>query len=158
MALQVKDANGVTQTVNTLPPNGQANSANSSPVVIASDQSAVPVALAALPALPAGANSIGSVGVNNKPVGAGSLVTAQVSVGITATLLAAARTGAPGVGRIAITFVNSGTATVFYGPAGVTVANGMPLPAGSSATLEMTAALYAIGASGTNVIAVQETF
>ena len=43
MQMQVKDANGATQTVNTLPGPGQTTSGNSLPVVIASDQSAVPV-------------------------------------------------------------------------------------------------------------------
>lgn len=61
MTLAVKDANGVIQTIPTPNANGQAPSAASAPVVIASDQSAVPVSLAALPALPAGANVIGSI-------------------------------------------------------------------------------------------------
>lgn len=42
-SIQVKDANSATQTVNTLPAVGQAASAASLPVVLASDQSAVPV-------------------------------------------------------------------------------------------------------------------
>jgi hypothetical protein len=45
---------GTGQTINTLPNAGQATSANSLPVVIASDQSAVPVSASALP-LPTGA-------------------------------------------------------------------------------------------------------
>jgi hypothetical protein len=45
---------GSGQTINTLPNAGQATSANSLPVVVASDQSAVPVSAASLP-LPAGA-------------------------------------------------------------------------------------------------------
>lgn len=43
MSIQVKDANGVTQTINSLPSLGQATSANSLPVVLASDQSALSV-------------------------------------------------------------------------------------------------------------------
>jgi hypothetical protein len=43
MSIQVKDATGATQTVNTLPTVGQAASAASLPVVLASDQSAVQV-------------------------------------------------------------------------------------------------------------------
>lgn len=43
MTIQVKDANGVTQTIHTANANGQANSQNSSPVVIANDQSTIPV-------------------------------------------------------------------------------------------------------------------
>ncbi len=52
--IDVKDAAGVTRTLQAPPGNGQATMANSRPVTIASDQSAVPVAAAALP-LPAGA-------------------------------------------------------------------------------------------------------
>lgn len=54
MSIQVKDASGNNQTVNTLPAPGQAASAGSLPVVLASDQPAVPVTASALP-LPAGA-------------------------------------------------------------------------------------------------------
>jgi hypothetical protein len=43
-SVQVKDASGSTQTVQTLPAVGQSTGANSLPVVLASDQSAVPVA------------------------------------------------------------------------------------------------------------------
>lgn len=41
--ISAKDAAGSTQTVNTLPNGGQAAMANSVPVVLASDQSAIPV-------------------------------------------------------------------------------------------------------------------
>jgi hypothetical protein len=44
-SIQVKDANSAVQTVQTLPAVGQTTSANSLPVIIASDQSAVPVSL-----------------------------------------------------------------------------------------------------------------
>jgi hypothetical protein len=43
MSISVKDATGATQTINTLPNTGQATSSNSSPVVIANDQSAIAV-------------------------------------------------------------------------------------------------------------------
>ena len=45
--LSVKDGNSAAQTVNTLPNAGQTTSANSLPVVLANDQSAVPVSLPA---------------------------------------------------------------------------------------------------------------
>lgn len=48
-------------------PNGQATMANSEPVVIASNQTAVPVTLSSLPTLPAGANNIGDVDVLTLP-------------------------------------------------------------------------------------------
>jgi hypothetical protein len=44
MSIVVKDANGVNQTVETLPAKGQATAANSLPMVLATDQPAVPVA------------------------------------------------------------------------------------------------------------------
>ncbi len=53
---------------------------------------------------------------------------------------------------------NFGSATVFYGPSGVTTATGFPLPAGAAATISTTGALYGIAASGTQTIGVMETF
>jgi hypothetical protein len=52
--LNVVDRDLIDVTVNTINPNGATTSANSQPVVIASDQSAVPVSVASLP-LPSGA-------------------------------------------------------------------------------------------------------
>jgi hypothetical protein len=112
----------------------------------------------ALPALPSGSNTVGNVGVNNNAVGSGSLATSQASIGTTAGEIAAARTGAAGTGRIAVTLVNFGSATVFFGNSGVTTATGMPLPAGAAATLNTTAAIYGIAASGTQTIGITETF
>lgn len=54
--IQVKDATGTTQVVNTLPNNGQATSSGSLPVVLANDQSTVPVNVSTLP-LPTGAST-----------------------------------------------------------------------------------------------------
>lgn len=48
MSIKVKDADGATQTINTIPNNGQATSGFSQPVVIASDQSAIPVVSTAI--------------------------------------------------------------------------------------------------------------
>jgi hypothetical protein len=112
----------------------------------------------ALPALPAGSNTVGNVGVNNNPVGSASLATSRASIGATAAQIVAARTGAPGTGRIAVTLYNFGSATVFYGASGVTATTGMPLPAGAVATLNTTAAIYGIAASGTQTLGVMETF
>lgn len=110
------------------------------------------VGVNSLPALPAGSNNIGSVTAANRAVGAANVAPAQVSVGTTAMLLAAARTGAVGIGRIAATIFNNGAAPVFVGGAGVTIANGFPVPAGVSITINTTAALYGIsGATGQNV-------
>ena len=112
----------------------------------------------ALPALPAGANTVGNVGVNNNPVGSNALATSQASIGTAAAQIVAARAGAAGTGRIAVTLYNFGSATVFYGAFGVTATTGMPLPAGAAATINTQAAIYGIAASGTQTIGVMETF
>ena len=112
----------------------------------------------ALPALPAGANTVGNVGVNNNPVGSNALATSQASIGTAAAQIVAARAGATGTGRIAVTLYNFGAATVFYGNSGVTATTGMPLPAGAAATVNAQAAIYGIAASGTQTIGVMETF
>jgi hypothetical protein len=111
-----------------------------------------------LPALPTGSNTIGNVGVNNNPVGSNGLATSQASIGTSASQIVAARTGAAGTGRIAATLYNFGSATVFYGLSGVTATTGMPLPVGASVTLNTTAAIYGIAASGTQTLGVTETF
>ncbi len=112
----------------------------------------------ALPALPAGSNTVGNVGVNNNPVGSNALATSQASIGAAAAQIVAARAGATGTGRIAVTLFNFGSATVFYGASGVTATTGMPLPAGAAATINTQAAIYGIAASGTQTIGVMETF
>jgi hypothetical protein len=94
-----------------------------------------------------------------KPVGAASFAAAQASIGTSAALIVAARTGAAGAGRVSVTIYNSGATVVFYGASsGVTVSTGAILPAGASVTLDTTAAFYGITASGTNVLSVTETF
>ena len=91
-------------------------------------------------------------------VGAAGLATNQISVATTSTLIVAARTGAPGTGRVAVTILNSGAATVFYGVSGLTTANGSILPAGAAVTLNTTAAVYGIVATGTVTVSYTETF
>ena len=115
------------------------------------------VTLSALPALVAGSASIGSV-VTSPSVGSGSINSNQVSVGTTATLVAAARTGAQGTGRIAITIINSGTAPVFVGASGVTTGTGVAVAVGASITINTTAAIYSVCASGTQTVSFLETF
>ena len=124
----------------------------------APDVSLVTVGLDPGQSLPAGSNTIGNVGVNNNPVGATSIATSQASIGVAASQIVAARAGAAGTGRIAATLYNFGSATVFFGVSGVTGATGMPLPAGSAVTLNTTAAIFGIAASGTQIIGVTETF
>jgi hypothetical protein len=99
-----------------------------------------------------------SVGVGNKPVGPAALATSQASIGTGASLIVAARTGAVGTGRVAVTLYNSGATTVYFGPSGVTTATGAILPAGAAVTLDTTAAVYGVTSSGTDIVGVTETF
>jgi hypothetical protein len=102
-------------------------------------------------------NSPSSASTN--PVGSGSFATSQASIGTSASLIVAARTGSAGVGRISVTIVNTGTATIYYGPtSGVTTSTGMPLGAGAAATEGTTAAIYGISATGTQLIGVSEDY
>ncbi|HEY8137634.1 MAG TPA: hypothetical protein VIF61_07320 [Methylocystis sp.] len=114
--------------------------------------------VASLPALPAGSNTVGNVGVNNNPVGSAAFAASQASIGTAAAQIVAARGGVAGTGRIAVTLYNAGSATVYFGASGVTTTTGMPLPAGASATVNTQAAIYGIAASGTQTIGVMETF
>ena len=94
----------------------------------------------------------------NKPVGSAAFAASQASIGTAATQIVAARAGAAGTGRIAVTLYNAGSVTIYFGPSGVTTTTGMPLPAGASATINTQAAIYGIAASGTQTIGVMETF
>jgi hypothetical protein len=116
------------------------------------------VSIASLPALAAGSNTVGNVGVNNSPVGSAAFAASQASIGTAATQIVAARAGVAGTGRIAATLYNAGSATVYFGASGVTTTTGMPLPAGASATINTQAAIYGIAANGTQTIGVMETF
>src|ERR1700691_4560274 len=80
-------------------PNGGATAANSSPVT-----------------------------PSNQPVGSASYTPAQVTVTTGATLIAAARTGVTGTGRISITVTNTTTTPIYTGGSGVTTTNGDLLP------------------------------
>ena len=137
-------------------------------------QATQPVSAVSLP-LPTGAatsanqsteiTSLASIVTNtavlgSKAVGAANIATGQISVGSTATLIAAARTGAPGTGRVDITIVNWSTVDVFLGGSGVTTSNGMKLPGvlGASITITVTSAIYGIVATGTESISYIETY
>lgn len=75
--------------------------------------------------------------------GGATLTAAAVSVGVAATLVAAASTT-----RMAVTIQNLGTVDVFVGPSGVTVASGVKIASGGAITLDkQTAAVYAISGS-----------
>lgn len=99
-----------------------------------------------------------SEGLMEQPTGSSYLATSQASIGTSASLLVAARTGAPGTGRIAATLYNVGSATIYFGPSGVTTATGFPINSGGVATVNTQAAIYGISTSGTQTICVMETF
>lgn len=88
-------------------------------------------------------------------VGSGSIATSQASVASTATLVAAARAG-----RNAVTVENLGTVAVYIGGAGVTTSTGFLLPGvvGASVTIPTSAAVYGVDATGTQAVAVLETY
>ena len=89
------------------------------------------------------------------PGGRPSMVVTQVTVGIGATLVSAARDG-----RASISILNEGTTAVRYGPtSGVTVGNGALLPGilGASVTLGYCGDVWAI-ASAPQVVSVTEIY
>lgn len=101
----------------------------------------------------------GGSGGGSLPTGAATVTTSQASITTgAAQSIVAARTGAPGTGRVAATLYNSGTATVYVGASGVTTSTGLPLLAGGALTLNTTAAIYGTAASGTQTIGVAETY
>jgi hypothetical protein len=107
------------------------------------------------------ASGSGGGGALTNPVGAANALPAQVSMSTTAGLIAAARTGAAGTGRVAITILEPVTCgTLYVGPTnGVTPTTGFPITAGASLTLNTTSALYGILASGSCAITAElETY
>lgn len=93
---------------------------------------------------------------NSSPVVTASPVTianGQVApTAVAATLLAARAL------RRQVTFKNIGAVTVYIGVATVTTANGLPLDPGESITLQSTALVQAITASGTGNVAYVEEY
>ncbi len=88
--------------------------------------------------------------------GAEDLATNSVAVSpAQATLLAAAREG-----RQTVILINESTTDVRFGAAGVTTSNGALLPGGkgSSVTLDLQGAIYAISTSGTVQVSIVELF
>ena len=103
---------------------------------------------------PVGAGTSGSPSVETSQ-GNASLATAQVSVATTNTQIAAARAT-----RNSITVTNTGTTAVYVGNTGVTTSTGMLLPGvvGASITIPTTAALFGVVGTGTQTVAVLETY
>jgi hypothetical protein len=96
------------------------------------------------------------------PIGADSGSTNQVSVGTTATLIVAARTGGPRVGRVVVVITNTtGSDKLCLGfTAAVTPTTGECLPpiAGSSITLSSSAAIYGIVPTTVQTVGFLELF
>jgi hypothetical protein len=94
------------------------------------------------------------------PVGAANFAPNQVSIGTTATQIAAARTGVSGTGRVSITILNTSTTPVFIGGSGVTASTGILLAGaiGASITINTTAAVFGIVSAGTATVSEWETF
>jgi hypothetical protein len=94
---------------------------------------------------------------NNQPVGTANFTgPAPVTVTTSPTLLVAARTGAPGIGRVGVGVICA--ATVALGGSGVTFAGAPQLPVGNSITLYTTAAVYAIATGASTTCNAFETY
>ena len=122
-------ASALTQT-------GQQPSANSAPVVLASDQTPIPVITD----------------------GSTNIITNQVSVDTTSggKLIVAARTG-----RVDVTIVNgSGGKTVYLGASGITTGTGLELVGieGAAITISTAAAVYGIVGAGSQTVSFMETY
>jgi len=98
---------------------------------------------------------VDSTGSSGGGTGSTNFATAQISVGTTATLIAASRAG-----RRAISVVNVGTTDTFIGEVGVTTSNGVLLLGvkGSAVTLEVIGAVYGIVGAGTVTVAYVEEY
>lgn len=87
-------------------------------------------------------------------VGASTVANGQVTASTTAGALVGARPT-----RRSLVVVNtSGSIIVYIGIATVTAGNGLPLQPGDSISIDTTAALQVIAASGTPVVAYMETY
>lgn len=86
--------------------------------------------------------------------GAANMANGQVTTSTTAATAVAARAT-----RRSVTIKNTDTSiTVYIGIATVTSSNGMPLKAGESISIDTTALVQVIAASGTPVVAYVETY
>lgn len=114
-----------------------------------------------LPTGPATAANSNPMTPSNLAVGSAAMNTNQVTVQTTAggTLIAAARTGLAGTGRVSIEVCNLGTTDVWLGNTGLTVGNGHLLVGikGACTVLKTTAAIYGI-AGAAEAISFVENF
>jgi len=97
-----------------------------------------------------------SAPASSQDVGRATLATSQITIGTTATLIAAARAG-----RGSIKVTNTGTTVAFLGNStGVTITTGDYLAGavGAANTYGYQGALYGIVATGTAVVTVSEVY
>ena len=162
MSITVKDASGVTQTVETPSAVGQAAMAASKPVVIASNQSAVPVS-GTVAASQSGTWNIGAITTLPAVVVSGT-VTANVGTGTqpVSGTVAATQSGTWNVGSITTLPVQFGAGaststtqrvTIDTGQVGSLVAGGVPCVSGGTewetvAASQTDQSLGATGATG----------
>ena len=97
---------------------------------------------------------------NSCPASGGNYTAGQVSIGASANLVVAARSGVPGTGRMTLRLTNTGANTVFCANgSGVTTATGMAISAGQTTpALPFYGAMYCIAATGTNIMTVEEIY
>lgn len=104
------------------------------------------VVLGASGALADGISSSGGGGVQNNPTGGANFTPFQATLSGSASLVVAARAGAPGTGRIAAVLVNEGSASAECGStSGVTSSTGVVIQVGASASMATTSAVYCVG-------------
>lgn len=115
---------------------------------------AIAASVAVTPATSASWTVAGTV-TANAGAGAGSIATAQVSVTTGNVSVVAARAG-----RASVTIINLGTVDVWLGATGVTTSTGILLLGvkGASVTIPTSAAVFGTTGSGTQTVAVLESF
>jgi hypothetical protein len=99
------------------------------------------------------ASILSALQASTPQVGYANMASGQATIASGATLIASARTGAPGTGRGLITIVNTTTQPMYVGGSGVTTSTGQLLPGvvGASITLPFQGAVYAAGGSSSVV-------
>ena len=141
-SIVVIDGTGTTQTVQSLPPVGQATSANSLPVVLPSDQVGVKTSAQSISVVNASDDYITT---SNSPFNFQQTCT-------TGAVALPSNTCTQGV-RVAALASNTGT--VYIGGSGVTTSNGFPLYPGSfyDYRVKNSNLIYIVGSDNTQVVA-----
>lgn len=98
-------------------------------------------------------------GSSSPAVGAATIATGQYSnATASATAIVSARTGAAGTGRVSLTLYNTSSVNIYIGITGVTSSTGIRILPGGSFTINTTAAVYGVPASGTGTLDYIETY